>query len=60
MRQPWRGSGRPHGGAKLTLWDAAVIFALKGVVSSRRLAAMFHVGKTTVLDIWHGKTWRSQ
>jgi hypothetical protein len=55
----WRGSGRPHGNARLQKEQVTEILELKGRFSSREVAAMFDIGQNTVLDIWRGKTWRN-
>lgn len=54
----WRGSGRPHGNSRLTADDVAEIRSLKGRFSASFVADIFDIGKSTVLDIWRGKTWR--
>ena len=54
----WRGSGQPHGNARLTAHDVAEIRTYQGRFSAREVSEMLSIGKSTVLDIWRGKTWR--
>ena len=56
----WRGSGRPHGNARLSAGEVAEIRELRGRFSVRAVADMFDVSKDTVHDIWSGKTWRQK
>jgi len=57
VKRRWRGSGRPHGNARLDLYSIRHIRQMMGRISSRELAKAYNIGKTTVLDIWHGRTW---
>ncbi len=56
----WRESKRPHGNSILDSAMVAEIRELKGLLSTREAAELFHVGKSTILDIWNGKTWRDR
>lgn len=49
---------KPHGNAKLTVSDVQEIRVLKGKRSERNAAREYFVGRTTIRDIWSGKTWR--
>ena len=54
----WKGSGRPHGNARLSADLVKEIRHFKGRYSASEVAKLYEVGKQTVLDIWEGKTWR--
>lgn len=44
--------------AKLTDDLVKEIFAYKGKLSSRKVASLYNISKTNVLDIWNLKIWR--
>lgn len=52
-------SGENHWHAKLTAAQVRKIYALKGKVPARRVAARFKniVAKSTIQSIWQGKLW---
>jgi hypothetical protein len=56
----WRGTGRPHGNARLDWPLVEEIKTMRGRFSASVVAEVYGIGKNTVLDIWNGKTWRVQ
>ena len=52
-----RPTGENNAFHKLTADEARAIRALRGQASSAKVAARFNVGKSTVKDIWSGKSW---
>ena len=50
---------KPHGNAKLNSSAVEEIRRLKGLRSSREVARAFFIGRSTVLDIWAGRTWKT-
>ena len=59
MKHPWRGSGFAHGNAKLDEYSVRHIRSMKGRISSRDMAQVYEVGRSTIRDIWKGRTWRN-
>lgn len=49
--------GEECGSSKLNTEQVLYIRSLKGQLSSRKVAAMFNISKTNVLDIWNKKIW---
>lgn len=49
--------GELCGNSKLKEEDVLKIRSLQGQLSSRKVAAMFHISKTNVLDIWRRFIW---
>lgn len=50
---------QPHGNSLLDVRTVTEIRELKGHLSASGVAELFNIGKSTVLDIWRGKTWRN-
>lgn len=50
--------GEDVGGAKLTTESVLEIRSLRGTASSSVLAKRFGVSRTTIKEVWSGKTWR--
>lgn len=50
--------GEECGNSKLKSHDILAIRSLQGEKSSRKVAALFNISKTNVLDIWKRKIWR--
>ena len=50
---------RTHGNARLSSSAVEEIRRLKGLRSSREVARAFFIGRSTVLDIWAGRTWKT-
>lgn len=51
--------GEQAGNSKLTEKQVLEIRELKQKLSSRKVATMFSISKTNVLDIWNNKIWKS-
>lgn len=49
--------GESCGNSKLKDTQVITIRSYKGTFSSRKVAAMFNISKTNVLDIWNNKIW---
>lgn len=50
--------GEQAGNSKLTEKQVLEIRELKQKLSSRKVATMFSISKTNVLDIWNNKIWK--
>lgn len=50
--------GEACGNSKLTEKEVASIREMQGDLSSRKVAWIFGISKTNVLDIWNNKIWR--
>lgn len=51
--------GEKAGSAKLTEKQVGEIRKLEGQLPSRKVALLFNISKTNVLDIWKNKIWKS-
>jgi len=49
--------GEQCGNSKLTDEEVLTIRSYQGSLSSRKVASLFNISKTNVLDIWHRKIW---
>lgn len=52
--------GEKAGSAKLTKTQVTEIRAYKNTLPSRKVAVLFSISKTNVLDIWKNKIWKEQ
>lgn len=50
--------GEACGNSKLTTSEVITIRELKGKLSSRKVAKLFNISKTNVLDIWNNNIWK--
>lgn len=50
--------GEDCGNSKLTQEQVNEIRSLKALMSSRKVASIYNISKTNVLDIWNNRIWR--
>ena len=57
MRNPSQNQGAPNGNARLTQKNIRDMLAMKGKVTLREAARIFHVDQSYVWLVWSGKRW---
>jgi len=58
VRKNRQAKGEQAGNSKLTQEQVTEIRKLKQKLSSRKVASLFSISKTNVLDIWNNKIWK--
>lgn len=56
----WQKAKNKAGSAKLTKAQVIEIRTYKNKLPSRKVAVLFSISKTNVLDIWKNKIWKEQ
>ena len=58
VKKDRQAKGEDAGNSKLSKESVLEIRNYKGSLSSRKVAQLYNISKTNVLDIWNGRIWR--